>query len=91
VDIECRKCGEPWDIDSLHEAADEQGIEYREVARAFRARGCVALGWGGECEPDPADERPDLSAIRRAQVGALYDMLGDDMDGAAAMLEDLTY
>ena len=88
MDILCRKCGESWDLDSLHEEVERRfpGLEgdanayrgvWRQVAKDFRDRGCPALGATcGERKGDPA-------------IGALYDVLGDDMDGAAAEMEDL--
>jgi len=62
---------------------------YATVSTEFRALGCVALAsFGARCRPgdsanDPAD--PDDLAL----IGTVYDLLGDDLDGAAAELEDL--
>lgn len=57
---------------------------YREVAADFRAHGCKALenafGEQGHCEPRNDD--------RSLVAAAMYDLLGDDMDGAAAMMDD---
>ncbi len=83
MDIYCPKCGEPLDNDCLHDEADEQGISYAEVAANFRAKGCEALtvyGNGEPCVP--------TGSYRAAAMDALYDLLGDDMDGAASMMED---
>lgn len=79
MDLLCPKCSEPWDNDTFHDVAEDTGSTYTKVAADFRRRGCEALGTThGEMNPDP-------------RVGALYDMLGDDMDGAAAMIEDMEY
>ena len=79
MDLLCRHCREPWENDTLHDVAQETGRTYREVAADFRQDGCEALGTThGEGEPS-----------RAADV--LYELLGDDMDGAAAMLNDLEY
>lgn len=76
MDLYCSKCSEPVDNDYFHDRADEIGSTYREVAADFRVRGCEALGWShGEGAANP-------------YADALYDLLGDDMDGAAAMMED---
>jgi hypothetical protein len=122
MDIYCPTCGEPWEMESLHEEAQERyGIPYYEtpdvrgydygnpsftkikndeynsddyhkiyeqVSTEFRAKGCRALNhistatW---CEPQERDGE-DLTMAEAAS--AMYDILGDDMDGAAAMLED---
>lgn len=76
MDVYCGKCSEPVDMDYFHDAADEQGRTYKEVSRDFQQRGCEALGWShGEGQANP-------------YADALYDLLGDDMDGAAAMMDD---
>ena len=100
MDLYCVICGEPWDNDCLHEVAEERGhkcneacargcTEYTKIAADFRARGCRALSptFGTDfayCVKQETDE----GKTRQAIIGAAYDMLGDDMDGAAAMLED---
>ena len=86
MDVKCPKCGEPWDNDSLHEAVKRRNNEavdpndkatYSEVAADFRSRGCAALD--ATCSDNIADPR----------IAVAYDILGDDMDGAASIMEDL--
>lgn len=109
MDIICRRCGEPWDMDSLHEevqarlhgAYDPTGRwgftggtrVYREmyatVNEEFRRLGCEALRTAFEAHCTDHDDVAAEVAGRATMVGAIYDMLGDDMDGAAAMLGDL--
>lgn len=87
MDIICPNCGEMWDHDTLHEEAEESGRLYVAVMRDFQQRGCNALEAfiGGPV----LDCKPSANTAARAQVAsAMYDLLGDDMDGAAAMLED---
>lgn len=81
MDLYCRHCHEPWDNDSLHEEAEARNTTYAKVAAEFREKGCDALyrAFGAGCT-----DRKDGDGV----VGALYDLLGDDMDGAASMLED---
>jgi hypothetical protein len=88
MDILCPNCGEPWDVYELGEQAREtaewEGASYEEVYTAlrkeFRRKGCEAFE-GGRCsEP--------LEREQSALIGEVYDLLGDDIDGAAAMLED---
>jgi len=84
MDIYYHRCGEPWEIDTFHDIADERGETFAVVMSAFQREGCGATGWVAKCERatgDGARMRGDLSA-------ALADMLGDDVDGIAAMLED---
>jgi len=91
MDIMCPRCGEPWDNDELHEEAShrqEEGLNssYATVAADFRVRGCGAFtAYGAECNAEA------LGSGRAAAASALYDLLGDDMDGAAAMLDDGAY
>ena len=88
MDLMCPKCGEPWDNDTFHEAAEEQDKTYAQVTADFRSRGCVAIGWG-KCSTPSTEVDPTWGVTRQEAAAALYDMLGDDMDGAAAMLEDM--
>ena len=86
MDIYCRDCGEPWDNDCLHDVAKELGTTYSKVATNFSRIGCKALisdeyGQMTFCKPD-----------RKASArGVLADILGDDMDGYSATLEDMEY
>lgn len=91
MDIRCRRCAEPWDHDTIHEEVEERAAQgehadYHTVAAEFRAKGCAAFrAFMGRPE-DWRCERQRTATTEAA--GALYDLLGDDMDGAAAMLED---
>ena len=94
MDIRCPVCGEPWDMDSLHEETearwpgrpwrtgqghhqdDYEKNYYGRVRTEFRVKGCAALG--ARCSTRQADPR----------LSVLYNMLGDDLDGAASMMED---
>jgi len=80
MDIRCPNCGEPWDMDSLHDTAYET---FDEARKAFYKKGCIVFDT--KC-PEQAN-RP-MAAMA---AEALYDLLGDDIDGAAAMLEDFEY
>ena len=73
MDIYCPHCGEPWDNDELH---DVPGYSYQEAARSFRIVGCPLFG--GKCNAESPDH------AKAAHAAALYDVLGDDMDGAAS-------
>lgn len=80
MDIYCPKmgCGEVVDMDYLHDVAEETNSTYTAVMRDFQQRGCLALG----------DTHSENGSDRGVYAEALYDLLGDDLDGAAAMMED---
>jgi hypothetical protein len=73
IDIKCRICGEPWDNDELHYV---DGKTYTEAAAEFRAVGCEVF------ETNHSGRRADPG------IGVITDLLGDDMDGLASMIED---
>lgn len=92
MDIYCPKCGEPWDNDCLHEEADERknlqlpGADYTTVARQFASKGCAALSaaYGPvECTPN--------NSLRAMASDAMFDLMGDDVDGVASMMDDFDY
>lgn len=101
-DVRCPKCGEPWDLDCLHEEAAarlyDRGEEpeqtrygaswgeeryrpvFNEVRADFYARGYEALtSYGARHNDTEADPR----------IALAYELLGDDIDGAVAELEDM--
>ena len=90
MDIYCRRCGEPWEIDSLHEAAEASGGTFEAVRRDFASRGCAAIldRWDGQhFASGPRCEARDLGTFG-AILGAAEDLSGDDVDGMAADIED---
>jgi hypothetical protein len=93
MDIYCSHCGEPWDNDSLHDEAEASGRSYTEVARNFRIDGCPALAvaYGASCSTPSTSTDRTFGLTRQEASAALYDLLGDDMDGAAAMMEDMGF
>ena len=96
MDIKCPNCGEPWDMDSLHEEIamdfpdkpwkvngkhDRDLYEkkyYNPMKQRFFKDGCKALG--SICSA------PKPSA---AIYGDIYAEFGDDLDGVAAIMEDM--
>lgn len=90
-DIRCPRCCEPWDIDEIHQyvlevvemfPAEVERTTFKNVYRLFRSEGCgVAFdAWEVSCEPDRSG--------RGAVLRSLGDLLGDDVDGFAALCED---
>ena len=82
MDINCPRCAEPVEIDYLHDVADDDDTTFAEVLRAFQSEGCSALH--SVCNPRATDR----DRARASAAAMLYDLLGDDIDGAASMLED---
>lgn len=87
MDIYCPKCGEPVEIDYLHEVADDEDMTFSEVMRAFQVKGCPAIF--ARCNAPSTEVDSSFGLRRQDAASALYDLLGDDIDGAAAMMEDL--
>lgn len=91
MDVRCKVCGEPWSLDTIHEEvlmrtrAGEKAT-YQTVAAEFRAVGCKALR---EVGADDCSRRDGGKETVDEAIQALYDINGDDMDGAAAGIEDL--
>ena len=77
MDLICLTCGEPWEIDTvLHE--DPAG---------FRRKGC-AIRACPACQGIPPRELPAAQRDRLEEMAALAALLGNDIDGFAALLED---
>ena len=74
--IFCPRCGEPWDIASLNGDMSEE-----EAKDLGRGKGCPC------CFGRDVTDRP----IRAEASEVLLDILGNDLDGAAAMLEDFGF
>ena len=81
MDMYCRKCGEPWDHDELHEVAEEQDTTYERVRDAFLANGCAVFST--RCNGERSGE-PSV-------IGEVFAVLAElgDLDGAMAEIEDL--
>jgi len=74
ADMHCTKCGEPWDMDCLHEP-DEYGL----TLEGWRIVACGACEWHAE--------RGFKLKGTAAAAAAMHDLLGDDIDGVASMME----
>jgi len=79
MDIYCPKCGEPYDLDFIQH--DMTVLE----RRAFWSR----KGCSESCKKTDIAEkdRPECAAA----TAVLLDVLGSDVDGIAAMLEDFGF
>ena len=86
MDIYCVRCCEPWGMDELHYRAEEIAGTFATVRDDFYSRGCEALG-EAKCERvDALGEDGKLS--KGVAMSALIDLLGDDIDGIASMMDD---
>ena len=57
---------------------------FGQVSAAFRKNGCSALTvFSATCSKDPASDRGAVLA------NVAFELCGDDMDGAAGMIDDL--
>jgi hypothetical protein len=79
MDIICPRCGEPCDAYELHDAPGG----YDEGRYMFFKYGCGVAFNGKPCEKVES-EAATASAV-------LANVLGDDVDGIASMLEDFGY
>ena len=77
MDIYCPKCGEPWDHDELHAIA---GLPYEQASKEFRRVGCEVFDTNHNDPPDT--DKAETAAT-------VYDVLGDDLDGASSEFFDL--
>ena len=64
---------------------------YQQVRAEFQAEGCEAMreAFGAHCSEPSTEVDPTFGLTRQEASAVLYDLLGDDMDGAAAMLDDM--
>ena len=77
MDIYCPICGEPWAIDTLHDA---DGLSYKQARASFRIRGCETF------ETKHSESRDNETSALSAM---LFDLLGNDVDGIAAEMADI--
>jgi hypothetical protein len=87
MDIYCPKCGEPIELDCLHDEADEQGITFSQVRDNYAVKGCEALtvyGFSG-------GHAQEVGGMRAMASAAMFDIMGDDVDGVASMMDDFDY
>lgn len=78
MDIYCAQCGEPWDMDTIHDVVADRhdGSTFDTIRTEFYRTGCLALGGRhGTGTGHPA-------------IAAAMELLGDDVDGMASILDD---
>ena len=81
MDILCERCGEPWNAYGVRNG----DLDPIEQGRFFRGEGCPSC-YGKD--PSEFADRAERTEVARAAQSAMRDVLGDDIDGLAAMMED---
>jgi len=78
MDLICTCCGEPWDVDHvLHHEPDK----FERQGGLIRACPC--------CHGTRPDGMTEERRSKLSAVAAAAQLLGDDVDGVAALLDDL--
>lgn len=76
MDVYCRHCGEPCDVYHLHHDMEP---EYRKMFK--EGKGCDCCQGKGE----------RLDNLKTGAMDLLSELLGDDVDGIASMMDDFEY
>lgn len=76
MDVYCKRCGEPYDVDSL--SFDFTSQERKDFHAGIS---CPA------CKGKEVNARPFVCDL----MAAVSDIMGDDIDGLAAAMEDAEY
>lgn len=82
MDLYCQVCGEPYDVVYVNKDMDRDG-EPGDRERFLSGIGCPSCNWGNSYRDTPPEEAEAMSV--------LVDVLGDDIDGIAAEMEDLVF
>lgn len=75
ADLYCQKCGEPWEFFYV-----EQEMPPRERGKFHHGDGCPACEWGKKA--------PEHKPQRALFAQAAEEIMGSDVDGIAASMED---
>lgn len=78
MDLYCTTCGEPHEIESLQEPE-----EYGLTVKGHMIVAC------GSCEFHRKHGTIDTGTAKTA--ASMHEILGDDIDGIASMMEDMGY
>lgn len=78
MDVYCPRCGEPWDAYGIQGGGE---FTKEEQQQFWRGEGCPC------CIGNEVDSRP----FRAEATKVLAEVLGNDIDGIASMLDDAEY
>jgi hypothetical protein len=70
-------------MDTFHDVAEETSTTFERAVADFRRRGCEAIPGERQCTA--------TDTLRSQAQAAMFDLLGDDIDGAAALMDDFEY
>ena len=79
MDMLCQRCGEPWDLYGVQHG----DMTPEERDRFLAGRGCPSCY--GKRQPELSERQKTAVAAQRA----MREVLGDDLDGLVAEMEDL--
>jgi hypothetical protein len=83
MNLICQKCDETWEVCYVG-CGDMDADGNAGDAERFKAgEGCPACKWGAKA--------PKKQSFRGEAMGMLADLLGDDIDGMASMLDEAEY
>jgi len=77
ADLYCPRCGEPWEMDELHDVPD---VPFQLAYQRFQVIGCAVFG--SRCG------EPQRTPEQRQTIRTAYALLDDDPDAASAVIED---
>ena len=85
MDLYCQKCSEPWDFWHVQSDMDDELEDFADdgtkpSVRFKNGEGCPACDWGKKA--------PKTPNMRAQAMKVTMDLLGDDIDGVAAMMDD---
>ena len=88
MDTYCTKCSEPWDVFEVSEAKkdpDGYGTEW-VFGKHYKILECPC------CIGKPSEKTPKTDTLTKGEAASiLADLLGDDIDGAASILDDASF
>ena len=85
MDLFCISCGEPWDISCIAEVKHgEDNDPAWKLTKSGYPQTCPCCPKGKDGLP----EKQGKKNSRAAAASIVADLLGDDIDGAACLLED---
>lgn len=88
MDVVCKWCKEPWDMYEAHDIAKATSQTYQQVMASFTKIGCAAFSEGMESIVATEKNCVDADAEPDQGIQTIYELLGNDMDGAASLIED---
>ena len=84
MDVYCQHCNEPWDTWEVYNELGDENISDLDAKMDFlKGIGCPSCHWGKLGQPK--------DSFISAAMDAMSDILGDDVDGMASMLDDYEY